>query len=206
MRALRFAAALAAWGALFGLLPGGCDAPGQGTVPLEIPHGALARLEQMTGGRLQGFGPFVGYYFRPRAPGDFSVLDLWCFNERGFYASDAPVNALLYTGEARLSKLPETDFSRPAGDERIRPVFFDDAPAAWLVSRPQPQELFVHFHSLYDRTGATDWGYWLRHDARRTFTYDMGGRIAAEGPLYHKVEPGPDAGFARIVEFDYGPR
>ena len=34
-----------------------------------IPHGYMARLEQVHDGRMIGFGPFVGYYFRPETPG-----------------------------------------------------------------------------------------------------------------------------------------
>ncbi|MGD9948854.1 MAG: hypothetical protein AB7U29_10290 [Desulfobulbus sp.] len=30
-----------------------------------IPHGYMARLEQVHDGLMIGFGPFVGYYFRP---------------------------------------------------------------------------------------------------------------------------------------------
>ena len=48
-------------------------------------------------------------------------------------------------------------------------------------------------------------GYWLRHVAVSEFTYDMGGRVGKESPLYHRVRKGPDRDFAGIVEFDRGP-
>jgi hypothetical protein len=37
------------------------------------------------------------------------------------------------------------------------------------------------------------------------FTYDMGGRVGPDSVLYHKVMPGSDKAFARIIEFDRGP-
>lgn len=37
------------------------------------------------------------------------------------------------------------------------------------------------------------------------FTYDMGGRVGPDSPLYHEVTPGTDRDFAKIMEFDYGP-
>jgi hypothetical protein len=165
----------------------------------------MARLEVAWDGRWYGFGPFVGYYFRPDDPGDLTRLHFICYNERGFYASDAPGNALLYEGEARLAQLPEVGFPLPAEGGRIRPVPFVDAPASWLAARPEPQAEFVHFHSAYDATGPARVGYWLRHEARGRFTYDMGGRVGPEGPLYHRVLPGPDRSFAHLVEFDWGP-
>ncbi len=182
----------------------GCDT-GPGEVPLRIPHGYQARLEFVHEGVLLGFGPFVGYYFLPDDPEDPVRVKLVCFNERGFYASDAPVNALLFEGEAVRVRLPDAG-SIPPGPERIRPVFFPRAPAEWLATRPEPADEFVHFHSCYDRNGPVRIGFWIRHRAVRTFTYDMGGRVGPGSPLYHRVEaPGPDRSFARIVEFDAGP-
>ena len=35
----------------------------------------------------------------------------------------------------------------------IQPVFFSQAPDAWLSSRPSPQDAYVHFHSTHDRRG-----------------------------------------------------
>ena len=179
--------------------------PGPGEVELRVPRGHSSRLELAIDGRLHGFGPFVGYYFRPDDPRDLGRLRFLCFNERGFYASDAAVNALLYEGEARLARLPSEDFPVPRGEDRIQPVFFTEAPAAWLATRPDPAEEFVHFHSAYDATGPALAGYWLRHVAVASFTYDMGGRVCPGGPLHHVVIPGPDRAFARLVEFDRGP-
>jgi len=170
-----------------------------------VPHGYVAGLEVTWDGRRYGFGPFVGYYFRPDDPADLTRLRFLCYNERGFYASDAPENALLYEGEARLARLPDAGFSLPAEGGRIRPVLFADVPAPWLAARPEPQAEFVHFHSAYDATGPALVGYWLRHESRLHFTYDMGGRVGPEGPLYHPVRPGPDLSFAHLVEFDWGP-
>ncbi len=174
-------------------------------MPLEVPRGFAPRLEVFFEGHLYGFGPFVGYYFRPEDPADLTRLRFACFNERGFYASDAPVNALLYEGEAVLARLPGAGFELPTAGDRIEPVFFPDAPAAWLATRPEPRDQFLHFHSAYDASGPTVVGYWLRHVAARAFTYDMGGRVGPGSPLYHRVSPGPDLSFPSIVEFDRGP-
>lgn len=176
-----------------------------GAVPLAVPAGAVSRLEVKVDGQIRGFGPFVGYYFRPVDLSDLTRLEFWSFNERGFYSSDAPENALLYRGEAVLAKLEDAAFKLPAEGGRIRPVFYDQAPAAWVAGRPRPGDEFLHFHSLYDRTGPVLAGYWLRHVAQRAFTYDMGGRVGPGGPLFHEVEPGPDRAFARTLEFDHGP-
>lgn len=183
-----------------------CSSQPGGDVP-KPPPGSLARLEILHEGTRVGFGPFVGYYFRPYDPADLTHLEFWCFNERGFYASDAPEGALLFSGEARLTVLPGITGKPLPSDpaERIVPVFFDQAPAAWLETRPEPRDEFVHFHSGYDRSGPVAVGYWLRHRARAAFRYDMGGRVDTASPLYHEVSPGMDLAFPRIVEFDRGP-
>jgi hypothetical protein len=41
--------------------------------------------------------------------------------------------------------------------------------------------------------------------ARVSFTYDMSKAVGPGALLYHRVEPGMDLAFARIVEFDAGP-
>ena len=182
----------------------GCDR-GPGEEPLRIPHGYMSRLGLTLEGHRYGFGPFVGYYFRPRDASDPTRLAFVCFNEGGFYASDAPHNALLFEGEAVLTRLPPAEPGIPGTGDRIRPVFFRGAPESWLATRPDPRDEFVHFHSCYDAQGATLVGYWLRHDAKLRFTYDMGARVGPGSPLYHRSAPGPDRDFARIVEFDNGP-
>ncbi len=169
-----------------------------------IPHGYMARLEQVHDGRMIGFGPFVGYYFRPEDPGDLSRLRFVCFNENRFYSSDMPIGAKLYEGTAVRATLPRADVVIPAQD-RINPVFFEETPEAWRDTRPKPRDEFVHFHSGYDAAGPVLTGYWIRHVAVSDFTYDMGGRVGKESPLYHRVHKGPDRDFARIVEFDRGP-
>jgi hypothetical protein len=180
----------------------GEDAGRRQRVELEVPPGYQATFEVMAGGTLHSFGPFVGYYFKP-APG-FERLEFVCFNERGFYASDMPLNAKLFEGEAVLTRLPGESSSIPQGGERITPVFFPQAQKAWLKTRPQPVENFRHFHSLHHARGASLWGYWLSHRAQAAFSYDMGGRVGTDSPLYHKAEPGPDLNFAQIIEFDRG--
>jgi hypothetical protein len=152
-----------------------------------------------------GFGPFVGYYFRPADPKDLTRLEFLCFNEQGFYASDAPKNALLFEGEAVLVRLPGVREEIPQGADRILPVFFETAPRSWLETRPEPQAHFTHFHSCYDARGPALLGYWLRHEARSAFSYDMGGRVGTQSPLYHRATPGADHRFARAIEFDRGP-
>ena len=180
----------------------GGDGPSGSVVT--IPHGYMARLELVHEGRLIGFGPFVGYYFRPEDPKDLRRLSFVCFNEKRFYSSDMPDGAKLYEGTALLVTLPPADFVIPAQD-RISPVFFQEAADGWRNSRPEPQDEFVHFHSGYDSTGPVMTGYWIRHVAVSEFTYDMGGRVGKESPLYHRVQRGPDRDFARIIEFDRGP-
>ena len=178
---------------------------GSSGVAVVIPHGYMARLEQVHDGRMVGFGPFVGYYFRPEDPGDLSRLRFVCFNENRFYSSDMPNGAKLYEGTAVRTTLPQADGVIPAQD-RINPIFFEEAPEAWRDTRPEPRDEFVHFHSCYDAAGPVHTGYWIRHVAVSDFTYDMGGRVEEKSPLYHRVRKGPDRDFARIVEFDRGPR
>ncbi len=180
------------------------DPPAGSTTP-DIPRGYTATLQLLVEGRLLGFGPFVGYYFRPLDPADLSRLAFICFNERQFYTADLPDGARLFTGEAVRADLPPVDPPPMQEQGRIRPVFDRDIPAAWLDTRPAPQDEFVHFHSCYDGVGPVSTGYWLRHVAAAAFTYDMGGRLGADSILYHKVSPGPDRHFPRIVEFDAGP-
>ena len=91
------------------------------------------------------------------------------------------------------------------GDGRIFPVFFNEAPEQWIQIRPDPVDEFVHFHSCYDAAGPVLTGYWIRHRAVAAFTYDMGRRVSEKNPLYHRVTPGIDKDFARIIEFDSGP-
>jgi len=183
----------------------GVSEPDRREVRLQIPRGYVDRLEIIRDGRRYRFGPFVGYYFRPEAPESLARLRFVVFNERSFYTRDQPVNARLYEGDAVLSALPDTGFQIPAGEDRIQPVFFEEAPNLWLESRPQPREEYLHFHSCYDAVGAARLGYWLRHVAAAAFTYDMGGRVKKGSPLHHSVRPGVDRDFARIVEFDRGP-
>lgn len=177
---------------------------GAEAVPLEPPRGYVATLEVEQDGRVFTVGPFMGYYFRPENPSDLSRLEFVAFNEKSWYTTDLPENAKLYEGEAVLARLPDAGVTLPA-ENRINPIFFDDAPAAWLATRPEPKAEFRHFHSGYDATGPVRFGYWIRHVAVAEFTYDMGGRVGPDSPLYHVVKPGVDTDFAEIVEFDRGP-
>lgn len=171
----------------------------------QVPRGYLQQLEISTEDGILSFGPFVGYYFKPFHPDDLTRLQLICFNERSFYTLDLPENAQLFTGEAVFATLPDAGEALPSGPGRIRPVFFHEAPQAWVDSRPTPQDEFLHFHSCYQATGPVRSGYWVRHEAVASFTYDMGGRVGKDSPLYHEVTPGPDRAFPRIIEFDHGP-
>lgn len=189
---------------LIGLLLTGCPAPQAESVTLEVPRGYVDRLWFQADGVKAGFGPFVGYYFKPASPDNLKELHFRCYNERQFYTRDLPANALLYEGTAILQSLP-TEGKIPAGDERIRPVFFADAPESWRQSRPDPKDEYLHFHSGYSEAGPVRAGYWLRHIAAAHFTYDMGGRVDETSVLYHHVKPGVDKGFAPILEFDSGP-
>jgi hypothetical protein len=174
-------------------------------VHLQVPRGYLSTLQIEIGDRVLSFGPFVGYYFKPAQAGDFECLYFMCFNERSFYTRDLPANTPLFEGQARLRRLPRASGDLPVGDMRIIPVFFSDAPQAWLESRPSPRGEYLHFHSAHDARGAVYYGYWLRHVAKERFTYDMGGRVSTDSPLFHRVSPGLDKRFARIIEFDHGP-
>lgn len=193
---------IALWLVLFGCPTERSEAPPEKPA---IPPGYVARLQIQVADRVLSFGPFVGYYFKPLSTNDLSRLDFICFNERSFYTRDLPPNALLFEGRARWQKLPDSPDAIPMDGNRIVPVFFSQAPDAWLTSRPHPQDAFVHFHSAYDGRGAVRYGYWLSHVAQSRFIYDMGGRVTPDSPLYHTVEPGPDPKFARIIEFDHGP-
>lgn len=187
------------------LLVTACGGPREPSVPLDIPRGYLPRLEILHEGRLLGFGPFVGYYFRPEKVDDLRRLDFVCFNERRFYTRDLPANARIFEGQAVLTALPAGTHPLPAA-ERINPIFFSEAPEAWLATRPAPAPEFRHFHSAYDTRGPVTVGYWLRHVGTADFTYDMGGRVGPESPLHHRVAPGVDRDFPAIVEFDRGPQ
>lgn len=205
MTVLRRLASMVLAACLLAVWAAGCGNGSRGEVELDIPRGYMAILTVEQEGRVYGFGPFVGYYFRPGDPHDLSRLRFVCFNEGGFYSAEAAKNERLFEGEAILVSLPDIGVKPPSGSERIQPVFFGDAPAAWLETRPEPQNEFVHFHSCYDARGPVLRGYWLRHKGVVDFTYDMGGRVGPDSPLYHEVRKGVDRDFARIVEFDSGP-
>jgi hypothetical protein len=176
--------------------------PGRDAAP--PPEGFSRVLRFVHNGERLRFGPFVGYAFRPVTAGDPSEVAFVCRNDGQFYTRDQPTGALLYRGTARLTDLPESGRSLPR-DGRINPVFFREAPAAWTASRPDPAAEYLHFHSCYNEAGAVRTGYWLRHVAQASFTYDMGGRVGPQSPLYHRVSPGVDTRFARVLEFDHGP-
>lgn len=187
------------------MLAAACGTGAGDAVPLEVPRGYVPRLEILHEGRLLGFGPFVGYYFNPERPDDLTRLHFVCFNERQFYTRDLPANCRLFEGQAVLTALPAGAGPLPAA-ARINPVFFPAAPEAWLAGRPAPADEFRHFHSAYDARGPVAVGYWLRHAAVAAFTYDMGGRVGPDSPLFHRVAAGVDRDFPAIVEFDRGPR
>ena len=171
----------------------------------DIPRGYMQTLEIEMGGQLLRFGPFMGYYFKPDTSDNLSYLNVLCFNENSFYTRDMQENALLFKGEAILTTLEPADIRRK-GEGRIFPVFFDQAPQSWRQSRPGPEDEFLHFHSCYDKSGPVLTGYWLRHRGMAAFTYDMGQRVNKNSPLYHLVTSGIDRNFAKIIEFDRGPR
>lgn len=196
--------------ALLGLLAcgGAPDSQGDRSVKLEVPRGYVARLEVVEGERRYRFGPFVGYYFFPADPKNLRHLNFVVYNEDAFYTPELPVNAKLFDGQAVLTTLPDVGRSLPGVDakDRIHPIFFEQAPQQWLQSRPRPRDEYLHFHSCYDARGAVRHGYWLRHVGVAEFFYDMGGRVSAGSPLFHRVKKGVDRDFARIIEFDRGPR
>jgi hypothetical protein len=171
---------------------------------LTPPRGYYAQLEFIHQGQSLSFGPFIGYYFKPLQGDDVTRLTFVCYNEGQFYTDQLPDDALLYRGEAVLSTL-ENVRRLPHSDQRITPLFFSEAPPAWLQQRPAPQEEYLHFHSAYDRSGAVSSGYWLRHEPVTAFSYNMGGRLSEDSPLRHQAKPGDARNFPRIIEFDKGP-
>lgn len=181
-----------------------CRPQGEVSVPLSVPRGYLDTLQLTRDGRQLQFGPFVGYYFRPQTVGSLKMLDFVCFNERSFYTTDVPANAKLFEGQAVLTRLPDTEFRIPTA-HRLNPIFFEEAPAAWRQTRPEPQVEYRHFHSCYSRAGAARIGYWMRHVGVTNFTYDMGGRVDHDSVLHHHVEQGVTTNFPQIMEFDHGP-
>lgn len=188
-----------------GIILGGVLLPeGSSGAPAPIPDGYAAVLTFEHDGQSLSFGPFVGYYFCQTEAGAVETVDFICRNERNFYTKDKPADALLFEGRGVLITLPETEYSIPR-THRINPVFFSDAPDIWIESRPEPKSLFLHFHSCYTQSGAVRTGYWLRHTAKAAFTYDMGGRVGENSPLYHEVTPGENVAFPTIIEFDHGP-
>lgn len=172
---------------------------------LEPPRGYYRQLEFVYHGQRLSFGPFIGYFFKPQDGDNLTRLDVLSYNERQFYTDQLPTDSLLFKGEAVLATLDRVRAIPPA-EQRITPIFFDQAPPQWLQGRPTPQEQFIHFHSAYDHNGAVYTGYWLRHQPVSTFTYNMGGRVGKSSPLYHQAEPGAPQRFPRIIEFDAGPR
>ena len=186
------------------MLAQGCEQADVNKRDLDVPRGYISEIQVEIQDRVVGFGPFVGYYFKPETPGDFTRVRFICYNEGSFYTRDLPENARLFEGRAVLTHLPELDFDLPDSG-RINPVYFSDAPRQWLATRPEPKDEYLHFHSCYDAQGPVLTGYWVRHEAVASFTYDMGGRVGRQSPLYHEVRPGTDKAFARIMEFDYGP-
>lgn len=170
---------------------------------VETPRGYYSQLEFLRQGQRLSFGPFVGYYFRPEHGDDLTRLKFRCYNERQFYTDQLPVDTLLFEGEAVLMSLPQVR-ALPRNAARIEPVFFAEAPPEWLQSRPAPQERFVHFHSAYSAAGPSYTGYWLHHQAVRSFVYNMGGRVGTDSPLYHQASPDAPQRFPHIIEFDAG--
>ena len=187
---------------------GGPDSQADRAVKLEVPRGYVARLEVLQEERRYRFGPFVGYYFQPPDPENLLELNFVVYNENAFYTLDLPANAKLFEGTAVFTTLPEVDRILPGvdGQNRINPVSFEQAPPQWLQSRPQPADVYLHFHSCYDARGTVRQGYWLRHVGVAEFIYDMGGRVSSDSILYHRVKKGVDRDFARLIEFDRGPR
>ncbi len=170
----------------------------------EVPRGYYSQLEFVHNGQQLGFGPFVGYYFKPVIFDDMERLHFICYNERQFYSDEIPANERLFEGEAVMTTLSDNT-PMPDAQQRINPVFLKQTPAGWLETRPEPKEKFVHFHSAYNQSGAVYTGYWLQHSATQEFTYNMGGRVDKSSPLYHQAKPGEESNFPGIVEFDYGP-
>nr|WP_320009643.1 hypothetical protein [uncultured Desulfobulbus sp.] len=189
---------------LFGTLGNTLYAETTTSLTAMVPRGYQQTVEIQVADQVLSFGPFVGYYFKPTQVPDTSRLEFLCFNERGFYTKDKPANTLLYSGSAVFQVLESSLQPIPMTGQRIVPLFFADAPEPWKQARPEPQEMFIHFHSAHNAQGAVYAGFWLAHQAEATFTYDMGGRIGPQSPLYHTVKAGPDRDFARIIEFDHG--
>ena len=123
------------------LVPG-CDQTESEIRPLKVPRGYVPVLEIEVKDRLLGFGPFVGYYFKPENPGDFNLLEFVCFNERRFYSAAIAENARLFNGQAVLTRLADVNIKLPDAN-RINPIYFSEAPPQWLQSRPDSDKAFA---------------------------------------------------------------
>ena len=151
------------------------------------------------------FRPICGILFQARIRRRFNAPGIH-LSQRALLLHARPSGRRPAVHRPGALAAPDAHTAIPAaGGRRIVPLFFSQAPDAWRDARPRPQADYVHFHSAYDDRGAVRHGYWLRHTAKARFTYDMGGRVTQDSPLYHLVEPGPDRRFARILEFDHGP-
>lgn len=192
----------ALWACMFLGIPAGGLAQAEEGDP--VPRGALQELIVEHQGQIYTFGPFVGYFFWPRKPGEVHKLRFVCMNDNQFYTKDMQAGALLFQGEAVFTCLPQNAVPRSAPGERMKPVFARDIPETWLSTRPEPSAEYRHFHSAHNAQGAVSCGYWMRHRSEHFFTYDMGGRVGPKSPLYHRVQPGVDTEFPLIVEFDHG--
>lgn len=176
------------------------------SAPPVDPHGpppgwSRTIAVQRAGGEL-AFGPIDGHYWR--RTGSDTVCGLHYNAGRGT-ASQAPDGRLLYFVEGRLAHLPipVDQVPQPVGDQRVVQQLTGDVPRTWLGA-PMPPG-FVYWHGTYDVKArrATATGFWLRHIAVRSFTFDMGGDRGY--PFTHRVTPGVDMHFAPKLNFDVGP-
>ena len=120
--------------------------------PAKIPRGYYATLRIVADGRQLHIGPFVGYYFKPVDPSDFSRMDFICLNERQFYTKDLPDGAKLYEGEAIQTTLPREIPLPSAQGDRMHPIFDKDIPAAWWATQAAAAGR-IHSLSLLLRCG-----------------------------------------------------
>lgn len=169
------------------------------------PSGWTSTLVQRIEGEQVVFGRIPGHYWRLTP--DPNVVCGLHYNTGHTSASGEHPDALLYLVEGRLASLPLERNETPQPDEpwRVREELLEDAPVAWTQTAPE-EPGYVYWRSYYHpgRRTAEPVGYWLRHVAFSTFTFDNG---HADGnyAFTHRVEPGIDLRFAPKINFDAGP-
>ncbi len=151
------------------------------------------------------YGNIPGHYWRLTPDPD--VICGLHYNTGHTSATGEHSDALLYIVEGRRAGLPLERSETPQPEEpwRVREELLEEAPVAWTETAPE-EPGYVYWRSFYhprERTAAPV-GYWLRHIAVSSFTFDNG-QDGGEYAFTHSVRPGIDLEFAPKLNFDAGP-